>query len=230
MRFDPESGAHAARQQQQAQYGGYAGAAGGYGGAPSAYGGPTGAYGGATGAYGGQTGAYGGQTGAYGGQTGAYGGATGYGGGAGAYGGATGASMYAGATGAHTNGGGAANGGAGGSQQAAPAALSLKDCSGGELLERLPRMQRLMLRMLACVPEGAAAYNPLCLVGGGGGGREGRGRGQAGLGQLLNRLDGGLVQLGSCCWQMLQFVCDRSSSPLPPMLLVPPDRRQLGPA
>jgi len=143
IRFDPESGAHAARQQQASQYGGYGGPTGG------AYGGATGAaYGGATGA------AYGGATGA------AYGGATGA-----AYGGATGAA-YGGATGAY--GSGHANGGASSSangQQPAVAAVSLKDCSATELLERLPRMQRLMLRMLACVPDGAAAYNPLCLVG-----------------------------------------------------------------
>jgi hypothetical protein len=118
MRFDPESGAHAARQQQ------------GYG----AYSGPTG------GAYGGSTG------GGYGGPTGGgYGGPTG-----GAYGGPTGGSY--------------GNGAASNGQAAPPAASSLKDCNAELLLERLPRMQRLMLRMLACVPEGAATQHPVCLV------------------------------------------------------------------
>jgi hypothetical protein len=126
MRFDPESGAHAARQQQGYGMSG----PGGYGG----YGGPTGGSG-----YGGPTGGYGGPTGGgYGGQTG------------GAYGGPTG--------------GGYSNGATGNGQAAPPTASSLKDCSAEVLLERLPRMQRLMLRMLACVPEGAAAAHPVCLV------------------------------------------------------------------
>lgn len=43
-------------------------------------------------------------------------------------------------------------------------AISLKDCSGADLLEHLPRVQRLMLRTVACVPEGAAKENALCLV------------------------------------------------------------------
>lgn len=137
MRFDAEAGTHAARQQAGGGYNGVAGG-GAYGGPTGAYGGPTGApgsaYGGPTGAYGGPTGAYGGPTGAYGGPTGAYGGPTGYG-------------------------GGPANGAA-----PPPEAMSLKDCPAADLLERLPRMQRLLARMLACVPEGAAAYNPLCLV------------------------------------------------------------------
>ena len=162
MRFDPEAGAHAARAAQQQAAAG----------ATGAYGGQTGAYGGATGAYGGPTGAYGGPTGAYGGQTGAYGGPTGYGGG-GAYGGPTGA--YGGPTGAYGGPTGAsyANGGGAPQQQQQypgqqqpppPQALSLKDCAAADLLERLPRMQRLMLRTVACVPEGAAAFNPLVLT------------------------------------------------------------------
>lgn len=137
MRFDPESGT-AARQQHAATSG--------FGG----YGGPTGAgYGGPTGAgYGGPTGAgYGGPTGAgYGGPTGA------------ASGGA-----YGGLTGGYTN--GATGGTPRGTANGTVTASSLKDCGADDLLERLPRVQRLMLRMLACVPEGAATTNALCLVG-----------------------------------------------------------------
>jgi hypothetical protein len=40
----------------------------------------------------------------------------------------------------------------------------LKSCSGQELLERLPKVQRLLSRMLACVPDGAAGYHPIVLV------------------------------------------------------------------
>lgn len=155
MRFDPESGAHAARlQQQQANpYGSpTSGYTGGYG-----YGGPTGGYGGPTGGYGGPTGGYGGPTGGYAGPTGGYAGPTG------GYGGPTGAP--------YTNGGARSSAwqgaGATGQQQQQQQPVqpsSLKDCPSAELLEKLPRMQRLMLRTLACVPEGAAAINPLCLV------------------------------------------------------------------
>ena len=46
----------------------------------------------------------------------------------------------------------------------APATRSLRDCGAAELLDRLPAVQRLMLRAVACVPEGAAAAHPLCLT------------------------------------------------------------------
>lgn len=130
MRFDPEGGAQAARQQQQGQP--YGGPTGGYGG----YGGPTGGY----------SGGYGGATGGYGGPTGGGYGSSGY-----SNGGPYNSPRQ----------GGAANGG----QQPPAQTSSLKECDTAELLEKLPRVQRLMLRMLSCVPEGAAAMNPLCLVG-----------------------------------------------------------------
>ncbi len=41
---------------------------------------------------------------------------------------------------------------------------SLKDCNAHELLEKLPRVQRLMGRMLACMPEGSAAQHPIVLT------------------------------------------------------------------
>jgi hypothetical protein len=174
MRFDPEAG-NPARQQLAAF--GYGGALGGPTGGPTGgFGGPTGGYGAPTGGYGGPTGGYGGPTGGYGGPTGGYGGPTGgFGGG---YGGPNG---YGGPTGGYSNGGpqpqqpqqqlGQQQGphpgqqltgqsGQGGAQSG-PA---LKDCGASELLDLLPRMQRLMLRVLACVPEGAAAYNGICLV------------------------------------------------------------------
>ncbi|KAI8472078.1 MAG: ANTH domain-containing protein [Monoraphidium minutum] len=51
---------------------------------------------------------------------------------------------------------------AGGGADRAP--VSLKDCSAADLLEHLPRVQRLMLRAAACVPEGAAAGNLVCMT------------------------------------------------------------------
>lgn len=139
-----------------------------YGGSPGggAYGG--GAYGGATGAgangYGmpQQQGPYGGTTGAYGGPTGA------------AYGGVTGS--Y----------GGAAAGG-GGVRASAP--IKLKDCSTPELLQHLPTIQKLLGRLMQCVPEGASAVNPVILV---------------------SQRDDGLPALGGAfvCWHVdYQSVC-----------------------
>jgi hypothetical protein len=153
MRFDPEGNTaaahqHAAQQQQQSGYGGAAGnpytqnGAAAYGGAPpgGAYGSPNGAANGnyANGnPYGGQTGApYGGQTGGpYGGPTGPYGGPTG------------------------PYGGGATGGG-----HAAVSPIKLKDCSTPELLQHLPTIQKLLGRLMQCVPEGASAINPVILV------------------------------------------------------------------
>jgi hypothetical protein len=43
-------------------------------------------------------------------------------------------------------------------------AARLKDCPAEELLQHLPRMQRLLKHLVACVPEGAAAFNPIILV------------------------------------------------------------------
>lgn len=142
MHFDPEGNttAAAAAAAQQQQHGGY-GAAAGPAGDPymqngaAAYGGaPGGAYGGPTGANG-YGAAYGGPTGAYGGPTGVYGGPTG------AY-------------------GGVANGA--GPRAAAP--IKLKDCSTPELLQHLPTIQKLLARLMQCVPEGASAVNPIILV------------------------------------------------------------------
>ncbi|WIA23438.1 hypothetical protein OEZ85_000192 [Tetradesmus obliquus] len=158
MRFDPEGNVATPAQQQQQQQqmaGGYAngsaaGATGGYG-AQGPYGGPTGA-GAAAGPYGGPTGAYGS---AYGGPTGApYGGPTG-----GPYGGLTGANGY----GSY----GGAPGGAAATAAAPPqatASIKLKDCATPELLQHLPRMQRLMGRLLMCIPEGAASAHPIILT------------------------------------------------------------------
>ncbi|GBF95458.1 hypothetical protein Rsub_08420 [Raphidocelis subcapitata] len=183
MRFDPEAGNPARHQLAAFGYGGalggptggptggFGGPTGGYGGPTGGYGGPTGGYGGPTGGYGGPTGGYGGPTGGYGGPTGGYGG--GYGGPPGGYGGPTGGAGFA-------NGGQQIQqqhpGQQGGPQLGqqltgqsgqgqAQSGTSLKDCAASELLDLLPRMQRLMLRVLACVPEGAAAYNPICLTG-----------------------------------------------------------------
>jgi hypothetical protein len=46
----------------------------------------------------------------------------------------------------------------------AAAAVRLKDCSASELLAHLPTVQRLLGRLMACVPEGASAANPVILV------------------------------------------------------------------
>jgi len=42
-----------------------------------------------------------------------------------------------------------------------PASIKLKDCSTAELLEHLPKMQRLTGCLAVCVPEGAAASHPV---------------------------------------------------------------------
>jgi len=135
MRFDPESGTHPTRTQQQ----------------PGAYGSPRGGFTGSPGGRG--SGGYGGPTGG-----GGFGGPSG-----GGYGGSTGG-YTTGGGGGHANGSGGYGALNGQQQAAAPVATSLKDCSAEQLLERLPRVQRLMLRMIACVPEGVAGENPLCLV------------------------------------------------------------------
>jgi hypothetical protein len=154
MRFDPEGNTaaahqHAAQQQQQGMYGDAAGnpytqnGAAAYGAAPpgGAYGGPTGA---TNGNYSANGGPYGGQTGGpYGGQTG------------GPYGGPTG--PYGGPTGQY-------GGGAPGLGRAAAAPIKLKDCSTPELLQHLPTIQKLLGRLMQCVPEGASATNPVILV------------------------------------------------------------------
>eukprot|EP00879_Flechtneria_rotunda_P002687 GHRR01002893.1.p1 GENE.GHRR01002893.1~~GHRR01002893.1.p1 ORF type:complete len:728 (+),score=275.11 GHRR01002893.1:55-2184(+) len=153
MRFDPEgnvpSGSPKSEQLQQQQtgqpYGNGAAAAGPYSGATGAYGNPyagatgaVGPYAGAPGAYGGP---YGGPTGAYAGPTGAYAGPTG----------ANGYGAYGGPTGAAAN-------------TPPPAPVKLKDCSTTDLLQHLPRMQRLMGRLLMCVPEGSSAMHPVILT------------------------------------------------------------------
>lgn len=146
MRFDPEgntqAAAAAALQQQQAAYAAAAGPTGN----PYMQNGAA-AYGGAPVA---AQGPYGGSTGAYGGPTGA----NGYGA---AYGGPTGA--YGGPTGAY---GGASNGTAPGPRASTP--IKLKDCSTPELLQHLPTIQKLLGRLMQCVPEGASAINPVILV------------------------------------------------------------------
>lgn len=40
----------------------------------------------------------------------------------------------------------------------------LKTCPAHELLEKLPRILKLMGRMIACQPEGSAATHPIVLV------------------------------------------------------------------
>jgi hypothetical protein len=143
MHFDPEGNTTAAAAAAaQQQHGGYGAAAGGPTGNPymqngaAAYGGsPGAAYGGPTGGANGYGAPYGGPTGAYGGPTGAYGGPTG---------------AYS----------GAANGA--GPRAAAP--VKLKDCSTPELLQHLPTIQKLLARLMQCVPEGASAVNPIILV------------------------------------------------------------------
>jgi hypothetical protein len=57
-----------------------------------------------------------------------------------------------------------APGGAAAAPPQATASIKLKDCPTPELLQHLPRMQRLMGRLLMCVPEGAAAIHPIILV------------------------------------------------------------------
>jgi hypothetical protein len=57
-----------------------------------------------------------------------------------------------------------APGGAAAAAPQATASIKLKDCPTPELLQHLPRMQRLMGRLLMCVPEGAAAVHPIILV------------------------------------------------------------------
>jgi hypothetical protein len=109
------------------------------------------AYGGAPGS---AQGPYGGSTGANG-----YGGPTGANGYGAAYGGPTGAA-YGGPTGAAY--GGAMNGAAPGPRASAP--IKLKDCSTPELLQHLPTIQKLLGRLMQCVPEGASAINPVILV------------------------------------------------------------------
>lgn len=151
MRFDPEGATSARQHSQQQQPGTYAGAAGAYAGSAGAYGGGTTPWAGPTGAHAGQPGAYAGRTGGF--HAGPYAGAAG---------------PYAGPTGY-----GAARGGGGaGGPPAEP--VDLKTCGAEPLLDCLPRLQKLLLRTMACVPEGAAAGHPLCLV------RGGRGPGQPG--------------------------------------------------
>eukprot|EP00775_Hariotina_reticulata_P008689 gene8689-8870_t len=74
-----------------------------------------------------------------------------------AYGGPPGTSGYSGGY------GGGHSSSAGGPAPA-PASIKLKDCSTAELLEHLPKMQRLMGRLSVCVPEGAAATHPVILA------------------------------------------------------------------
>jgi hypothetical protein len=57
-----------------------------------------------------------------------------------------------------------APGGAAAPAPAATTSIKLKDCPTPELLQHLPRMQRLMGRLLMCVPEGAAVVHPIILV------------------------------------------------------------------
>lgn len=40
-----------------------------------------------------------------------------------------------------------------------------KHCSAAELLDQLPKLQKLLLRLVACVPEGAAAEDPVVIPG-----------------------------------------------------------------
>jgi hypothetical protein len=141
MHFDPEgntqaAAAAAALQQQQT---GYSTATAGPTGNPYLQNGAA-AYGGTPGV---AQGPYGGATGAYGGPTGA----NGYG------------AAYGGPTGAY---GGAANGAAPGPRASAP--VKLKDCSTPELLQHLPTIQKLLGRLMQCMPEGASAINPVILV------------------------------------------------------------------
>lgn len=137
MRFDPEGNTNgAAAAAAQQQQQGAYGAPAGPTGNPYMQNGAA-AYGGSPGAYGGPTGANGYGAAAYGGPTGAYGGPTGY--------------------------GGAANGVAG-PRAAAP--IKLKDCSTPDLLQHLPTIQKLLARLMQCVPEGASAVNPVILVSG----------------------------------------------------------------
>jgi len=84
----------------------------------------------------------------------AYGGPTGA-----AYGGSTGA-PFGGPTGAYP--GAAAMATGHGPRAANP--IKLKDCSTVELLQHLPTIQKLLGRLMQCVPEGASAVNPIILV------------------------------------------------------------------
>lgn len=108
-------------------------------------------------------------------QQGGYGGAAGAAGspggnpysqnGAAAYGGGPtgadgfGAPPYGGPTGPYSN--GAAHGAG---SRAAAVPVKLKDCSTVELLQHLPTIQKLLGRLMQCVPEGASAVNPVILV------------------------------------------------------------------
>lgn len=49
-----------------------------------------------------------------------------------------------------------------GARAAAP--IKLKDCSTVELLQHLPTIQKLLGRLMQCVPEGASVTNPVILV------------------------------------------------------------------
>ena len=147
MRFDPEAGPGSARQTLEQQEAGSAGRGGPTGaGAYSGCAGPSAAYAGAAGGYHGA--GYPGPHGSYGHPPG--------------YGNSSPVGGYTSAHGAERGYGGV--GGAGAAGMPPPAAVNLKDCSGADLLEHLPKVQSLMLRTLACVPEGEAAKNPLCLV------------------------------------------------------------------
>lgn len=39
--------------------------------------------------------------------------------------------------------------------------IKLKECPTGELLEKMPLAHKLLNRLIACVPEGAASQSPV---------------------------------------------------------------------
>jgi hypothetical protein len=109
--------------------------------------------------------------------------------GAAAYGGAPGANGYGAPYGAQPGAYAAAASNVTGSGARPAGPIKLKDCSTPELLQHLPTIQKLLARLMQCVPEGASAVNPVILVRL----RVGWSKGVAASSCLLGAQDGGVA-------------------------------------